>query len=170
MKFLKFRLSKIAGWIVRLTKPFVLRVAGAYGIRIERPGYAYGQHPLVFDGGEEQILHQTPASVYFNTRSGSIHVGKNTVFGEDVKVLTGKHLSIEEANSNGVELHYVPVEGRDIEIGSGCYIGSGAIIIGPVTIGNFSVIGAGSVVTKNIPAYTFAAGIPARVIRELIAK
>lgn len=160
----------IANWIIRKTKPYVWRIAEAYGIKVNRPGYAYGQYPLIFDGGEEQIRHQTPASVFFNTRSGSIHVGKNTVFGEDVKVLTGKHMNIEEASFHGVALHYVPDEGRDIEIGSGCYIGSGAIIIGPVTIGDFAVIGAGSVVTKNIPAYTFAAGVPAKAVRSLIVK
>lgn len=170
MKFLKHKLQQTVGWIIRATKPFVLKVAGAYGIKVERSGIAYGQHPLVFEGGEEQIRHQTPASVYFNTRSGSIRVGKNTVFGEDVKVLTGKHMNIEEANSHGVELHHVPEEGRDIVIGSGCYIGSGAIIVGPVAIGDFAVIGAGSVVTKNIPAGVFAAGVPAKAIRVLQTK
>lgn len=164
-----FKLSNITNWIVRLTKPFVLRAAIAYGIKIERPGYAYGQYPLIIDGGEEQIHHQIPASVYFNTRCGTIHIGKNTVFGEDVKVLTGKHFNVEEASNQGVELHHVPEGGRDITIGSGCYIGSGAIIIGPVTIGDFAVIGAGSVVTKNVPEYTFVAGIPAKVVRQLVA-
>lgn len=167
---IQFSVRRIAGWIICITKPLVLKVAGAYGIKVERSGIAYGQHPLVFEGGEEQIRHQTPASVYFNTRSGSIRVGKNTVFGEDVKVLTGKHMNIEEANSHGVELHHVPEEGRDIAIGSGCYIGSGAIIVGPVTIGDFAVIGAGSVVTKDIPAGVFAAGVPAKVIRVLNIK
>lgn len=170
MKFLRHKLIKIVGWIIGLTKPFVWKLAIAYGIKIERSGIAYGQHPLIFEGGDEQIRHQTPASVYFNTRSGSIYVGRNTVFGEDVKVLTGKHMNIEEANSNQVELHFVPPEGRDIQIGTGCYIGSGAVIIGPVKIGDFAVIGAGSVVTKSIPAYTFAAGVPAKVVRELHSK
>lgn len=170
MKFLKSRLLRIVGWIVRLTKPYVWRLAEAYGVRVDRPGHAYGQYPLIFEGGAEQIRHQTPASVYFNTRSGSIRIGKNTVFGEDVKVLTGKHMNLEEANKHGVELHHVPEEGRDIAIGYGCYIGSGAIIVGPVTIGDFAVIGAGSVVTKDIPAGAFAAGVPAKIIRVLQIK
>ena len=81
-------------------------------------------------------------------------------------VLTGKHLNIDEAGENSLDLHSVLENGRDVNIGSGCYIGSGAIIIGPVQIGDFSVIGAGSVVTKNVPKKTFYAGNPARMIKQ----
>ena len=108
MKFLKSKFLQIASRIIHITKPFVWKLASAYGIKIEQSGIAHGQHPLIIEGGIEQLLHQTPASVYFNTRSGSIRVGKNTVFGEDVKLLTGKHMNIEEAQRYGVELHYVP--------------------------------------------------------------
>jgi acetyltransferase-like isoleucine patch superfamily enzyme len=61
----------------------------------------------------------------------------------------------------------VPSAGRDIVIGSGCYIGSSSVIIGPVTIGNHAVIGAGSVVTHDVAAGTFVAGVPARLIAQL---
>jgi acetyltransferase-like isoleucine patch superfamily enzyme len=89
------------------------------------------------------------------------------VFGEDVKVLTGKHVNFKESEILGVPLHFVPESGREISIGEGCYIGSGAIIIGPVTIGDYSVIGAGAVVTKSLPGKVFAAGNPARIIKDL---
>ena len=52
-----------------------------------------------------------------------------------------------------------------IEVGNDVYIGYGVIIIGPVTIGNGAVIGAGSVVTKNIPPYAIVVGNPAKVLR-----
>ena len=154
-------------WFIKKTERIVWLFANAYGLRIDRAGYGHGQFPLIFGGGDFQVAHQTPRSCYFNTRSGPITIGKNTVFGEDVKVLTGKHTNVQESEELGVPLHFVPESGRDILIGEGCYIGGGAIIIGPVTIGDFSVIGAGSVVTKDIPSRVFAAGNPARIIKNL---
>lgn len=56
---------------------------------------------------------------------------------------------------------------KPVRIGKNVQIYSGCIIVGGVTIGNNSVIAAGSVVTKSIPANCFAAGNPARVIRKL---
>lgn len=125
-----------------------------------------GQHNLIIEGGNYQKFHQIPRSVYFNTRCGIIKIGKNTVFGERVMVLTGKHLSINEVSSVD-ELHSVPDGGRDIIVGINCYIGSGAILIGPLNIGNFSVIGAGAVVVKNVPSHEFHAGNPAKFIKKL---
>jgi maltose O-acetyltransferase len=157
-------------WLIRITKPLVWRLAEAYDLRVDRPLHAYGQHPLVIGGDRAKALHNIPKSVYFNTRSGCIVVGENTVFGEDVQVLTGKHMHVEEARRAGVAHHHVPEEGRDISIGAGCYIGSGAIIVGPVEIGDFAVIGAGSVVTRSIPTRAFAAGVPAKVLRDLASE
>lgn len=54
-----------------------------------------------------------------------------------------------------------------VVIESGCWIGDGVKILGGVTIGRNSVIGANSVVTESIPAYSVAAGAPARVIRRI---
>jgi len=56
---------------------------------------------------------------------------------------------------------------KPIEIGSDVWIGGGAIICPGVDIGSQSVIGAGSVVTRNIPGGVFAAGNPCRVIRAI---
>jgi serine O-acetyltransferase len=54
-------------------------------------------------------------------------------------------------------------------IGAGAYIGTGARILGPVCIGQNSVIGANAVVLQDVPANSVAVGIPARIIRENIA-
>jgi maltose O-acetyltransferase len=56
---------------------------------------------------------------------------------------------------------------RPIEIGSDVWVGGGAILCPGVRIGSRSVIGAGSVVTRDIPEAVFAAGNPCRVIREI---
>lgn len=155
-------MRKFVHWLVRMTRPTVWRVAELYHFRVNKHCLAQGQHPLTVESPE-----YVPRTVYFNTRSGSVTVGSDTVFGEDVMVLTGKHYNAEEAHAAGVDLHYVPEGGRDIRIGRGCYIGSGAILIGPLSIGDFAVVGAGSVVTHDIPSRVFAAGAPARVVRTL---
>ncbi len=105
----------------------------------------------------------------FNTNSGTITIGDDTIFGYNCMVITGQHRFYK-----GKRVHLqpdapfdeVPYEGNDIKIGSGCCICSGAIIIKGVTIGDNVIIGAGSVVTKDIPANCFAVGNPARVVRS----
>ena len=57
--------------------------------------------------------------------------------------------------------------GKSVEIGADVWIGGGAIILPGVRIGSRAVIGAGSVVTRDIPENVFAAGNPCRVIREI---
>jgi maltose O-acetyltransferase len=57
--------------------------------------------------------------------------------------------------------------GKPVVIGSDVWVGGGAIVCPGVTVGSRSVIGAGSVVTKDIPEDVFAAGNPCRVIRVL---
>lgn len=160
-------MKSIFKWFIGITKPYVWRLAEAYDIKVERHCHPFGQYPLEVADTPEMAKHHIPKSVYFNTRSGRISVGKNVLFGEDVKVLTGKHMNIEEAVAARTDLHHVPEDGRDILIEEGCYIGSGAIIVGPVVVGNHAVIGAGAVVTKDVPPYTFVAGVPAKFVRKL---
>lgn len=156
----------IVSLFVRLTRPIVWRIANLYDLRIQTHVRPQGQHPVVVAGGDEQARAMIPKSLYCNTRSGSINIGIGSMFGEDVKLLTGKHLSVDEAEAAGMPLHAVPPDGRAIVIGNYCYIGSGAIIIGPVEVGDHAVIGAGSVVTKSVPPRSFVAGVPARVIHQ----
>lgn len=101
----------------------------------------------------------------FNTQSGTITIGDHTIFGDNCMLITGYHRYYKgrRARLHADAPKEVPDEGHDITIGSGCYIGSGAIILRNVTIGDNVMIGAGSVVTKNIPGNCFACGIPAQV-------
>lgn len=101
----------------------------------------------------------------FNTRSGSIFVGDGVVFGHNVMVLTGLH-TVTKRGSVGTRETDCEAQ-RDIHIESGAWIGSGAIILGGVRIGRDTVIGAGSVVTKDMPSEVLAAGNPCRVIRKI---
>jgi acetyltransferase-like isoleucine patch superfamily enzyme len=109
------------------------------------------------------------ADAIFNISSGNIVVKENTIFAHQVYVLTGVHRFYKGklAKLQDGAPREVPESGYDITIGAGCFIGSGVIILNSCTIGDNVIIGAGSVVTKNIPDNVFAAGIPARVINKL---
>lgn len=157
----------LASWLVRRTRGPVRGLLRLYGIRLNHLGPT-GSHLVIFRGGQSQA-ETLPESTIFNTRSGEIVVEEDVVFGEDVQLLTGKHLSAWEATTLGLPLHYVPPNGRDIRIGRGSYVGSGALVIGPVTLGEYSVVGAGSVVTRDVPPFTFVAGVPAQVRYEVPA-
>ena len=105
----------------------------------------------------------------FNVNSGNIIIKDNTIFGHNCMLLTGTHQFYNGKRASLSKSHSVqetPSNGRDILIGQGCFIGSGAIIIGPVTIGDNVIIGAGSVVTRDIESSCFSAGIPNKVISK----
>lgn len=90
-----------------------------------------------------------------------VDIGSNTMFGPNVQIYTATH-PLEAA-----ERRKGPEYAKPIKIGCDVWVG-GTVVINPgVTIGDRSVIGAGSVVVKDIPADVFAAGNPCKVIRYL---
>jgi acetyltransferase-like isoleucine patch superfamily enzyme len=114
------------------------------------------------------------ANTLFNLSSGQIIVGDRTIFGHNVQCLTGTHLfhngqrvsiweEFDDGSYGGGEKE-VPANGRDIHIGNGCFIGSGAILIGPLTIGDNSIVGAGAIVTKDIPINSVVMGQSAKIV------
>lgn len=104
----------------------------------------------------------------FNTNSGIITIGKNTVFGHNCMVITGRHRFYNGQRARLVVeedvLKETPDFGFDIEIGEGCFIGSGVTILAPVKIGNNVIIGSGSIIYKDLPSDCFAAGNPVRIV------
>jgi maltose O-acetyltransferase len=89
-----------------------------------------------------------------------VRIGDYTLFGPGVQILTPLH-PLE------AELRRKQEYGKPIEIGSDVWVGGGALILPGVKIGSKTVIGAGSVVTKDVPDGVFAAGNPCRVVREI---
>jgi maltose O-acetyltransferase len=90
----------------------------------------------------------------------SVKIGSFTLFGPAVQIYTPMH------PFNGEQRRQEEF-GRPVEIGSDAWVGGGAIILPGVRIGDRAVIGAGSVVTWDIPDGVFAGGNPCRVIREI---
>ena len=162
-------LKLLARGLIRWTKPIVWKVAEAYDLKIHKHCIGSGSHPVVVLGGDEQKRNMIPKSVYFNTRSGKIVIGSESVFGEDVCLLTGKHIGRAESDRLRLPLHAVPARGRYIIIGKGCYIGSRAILIGPLFVGDYAIVAAGAVVTKDVPSGAFVGGVPAREVRSAMA-
>ncbi len=101
---------------------------------------------------------------------GSSIVGHRSIrIGDDV--WTGHHVHITDMN-HGFELDDVPIgeqyqDERPVSIGDGSWIGHGCVILPGARIGHHAVVGAGSVVTGEVPDRTVAVGVPARVVREL---
>ena len=89
-----------------------------------------------------------------------VRVGDYTLFGPAVQIYTPLH-------PLNAELRRREEYGKPVEIGSDVWVGGGAIILPGVRIGSRTVIGAGSVVTRDVPDDVFAAGNPCRVIRAI---
>lgn len=126
---------------------------------------AWIEPPFYCDYGNNIRLGR---GVYFNFNCtvldvARVEIGDRTLFGPGVQLYTASHpLSAAERRS-GLE------SGQPITIGDDCWIGGGVIVCPGVTIGARSVIGAGSVVTRDLPEDSLAAGNPCRVVRSLAA-
>ena len=90
-----------------------------------------------------------------------IYIGDHTMIGPNVVIATGGHPLLPELRQKGYQYN------APVHIGKNCWIGAGAIIVPGITIGDHSVIGAGSVLTKHIPSNVLAVGNPCKVLREI---
>lgn len=146
------------------TKPDELEKRG----RLSRKLFAEGgqtvqiEPPFYCDYGFNIRLGE---SVYFNYNCivldvCAVRIGSFTMFGPAVQIYTPLH-------PMNAELRRRVEYGKPVEIGSDVWVGGGAIVCPGVRIGSRTVIGAGSVVTRDLPEGVFAAGNPCRVIREI---
>lgn len=90
-----------------------------------------------------------------------IYIGDHTMMGPNVNLATANHPLLPELREKAYQYNL------PIHIGKNCWLGAGVIVVPGVTIGDNTVIGAGSVVTKDISANSLAVGNPCRVLREL---
>ncbi|PXY01486.1 sugar O-acetyltransferase [Marinifilum breve] len=119
--------------------------------------------PFYCDYGINMIIGD---NVFFNFNCvvldvAHVKIGDRTKMGPNVQIYTATHPMNYKERASGLEL------GKAITIGNDLWIGGAAIICPGVTIGDRTVIGSGSVVTKDIPSDVFAAGNPCKIIREL---
>ena len=92
----------------------------------------------------------------------SIEIGDDVYFGPNVYVTDQNHSAVDPEQPVG---HQAAPE-RPVSIGDGSWIGTNAVILPGVRIGSRAVVGAGSVVTRDVPAGAVAVGAPARVLPD----
>jgi len=121
------------------------------------------QPPFYCDYGSNMRIGE---KVFFNFNCVVLDVtyvtiGSRSLFGPNVQVYTATHPIDFKVRASGLEY------AKPISIGDDVWVGGSAVICPGLVIGDRCVIGAGSVVTKDIPSDVFAAGNPCRVIRAL---
>jgi len=133
----------------------------------------------------DNVIIRPSCSVYTSSSKSRLLIGKNTEIGNHSTisayreiiigdgVLTGPHVYIADHNHNylnpNVHIYKQGVlaeENSRVIIGEGTWLGTNVVIVGSVKIGKQCVVGANTVVTKDIPDYSVAVGIPARVIKR----
>lgn len=90
--------------------------------------------------------------------TGGVDIGDDTLIGPGVRIISYQH-----HYAAGQTIRSQPTEGKPIRIGRDCWIGANAVILAGVNIGDGAIIGAGAVVTRDIPASAIAVGVPASV-------
>jgi acetyltransferase-like isoleucine patch superfamily enzyme len=115
------------------------------------------------DGGVSIGNNVQLFDLFINSVGAKVRIEDDVFFGHRVMLITGNH----DYTLFGLE-RQTKVGGKDIHIGEGAWIGSGSIILGGVTVGKHAVIAAGSVVTRDIPDYWIAGGVPAKGIKPIM--
>lgn len=124
----------------------------------------YIEPPMHANFGFSHVYFGSNVYANFNLTcvdDGKISVGDNTLIGPNVTIITACHPASIELRKNGYQYN------KDVHIGRNAWIGSNVIIMPGVSIGDNSIIGAGSLVTKDIPSNVIAFGAPAKVQREI---
>lgn len=125
-------------------------------VYIEAPFYSnFGGHHCHFGSHIYVNYHLTCVD------DTHIYIGDYTMIGPNVTIATAGHPILPELRQRGLQYN------MPVRIGQNCWIGAGAIIMPGVTIGDHVVIGAGSIVTKDIPSNVVAVGNPCKVMREV---
>ena len=161
-------------------------------LRIMRAGIVAGKNIYIGKAcsliGKRKILLQDSVVVRPNVQiwsgGGIIKIGTGTEIGERCRISISNSLEIGEKVLLSPNVYItdcdheyrdikIPVmdqgivqKGQRVSIGDGSYIGINTVIVGNVKIGKHCIIGANSVVTKNIPDYCLAIGSPARIIKK----
>lgn len=138
-------------FISPLAAPYPERLVIGARTYVSAHVYIYGDHEL----GEDCTLNP------FSELRGRVRMGNGVRVGAHTSILGFNHLTSPDA-----PIYQQPLTYKGISIGDDVWIGSHVVIVDGVEIGAHSVIGAGSVVTKDVPAWSVVAGNPARRIRD----
>lgn len=124
----------------------------------------YIEPPFYANWGGKNVYMGDKCYANFNLTlvdDGNIYIGNQVMFGPNVTIATANHPILPELRETGLQYN------KDVHIGNNVWIGANVTIVPGITIGDNSVIGAGSVVVKDIPANVVAYGNPCKVAREI---
>lgn len=131
--------------------------------KIELKDDIYISRYCVIRAGKGKIFIDSNVNIGWHTMLygyGGIEIGKNTLLANNVHIHSGNHV-YKDPN---IPIRLQGGEGKPVKIGKDVWLASYVIVLPGVTIGDGSVIGAGTVVTKDIPPYSIAVGNPVRII------
>ena len=169
-----------------LVARLALRRMTPTGRRMKLDGMLFlGPHVTIQIGRSAQVRFGRWVWIGHGTKirchEGEVSIGAKTVLGQECTISAYQHVSIGEQciladrvmlidfDHNVAETERpIRVQGiykRDTRVGSNVWIGHGAQILRGVTVGDNAIVGAGSVVTKDVPANAVVGGVPARVLR-----
>lgn len=156
--------SKLVGFVVGIRNYFILGLyyrVGKYGKNV-----IISRGFKIFHGAKNiqigNFVCLVDCLINSGDKNGKIIIGDYVFMGHRVMLLARSH-DIKKTN---MERMTTIIE-KPIIIESGVWVGSGSVVLGGVRIGKNSVIGAGSVVTKNVPQNSIYAGIPAKFVKKI---
>lgn len=128
------------------------------GVYVGHDAMLKGYHRGLLEIGDGSWIGQR---CFFHA-AGGLRIGRNVGIGPEVKILTSTHAEA----GRGVPILHAPLRFAQVVVDDDADLGVGAIVLPGVTIGRGAQIGAGAVVTRDVPAFAVAAGNPARVLRS----
>ena len=120
--------------------------------------------PISANNGLSNVHFGKNVVVNFNANfvdDGDIFIGDDTMIGPNVSVITALHPVSPRLRAAKIQYN------KPVRIGRNVWLGAGAIILPGVTVGDNSIVGAGSVVTRDVEENTIVVGNPARVLRKI---
>lgn len=147
----------------RVSYRSVIRTAGGGSITIGRNCEIHAFAMILTYGGDIAIGDNCSVNPFVIIYGhGGVRIGNGVRIAAHSVIIPANH----NVSVGGTPLYRSGVSAKGITIGNDVWIGSGARILDGVCIASNAVVGAGSVVTKSVPAHATVAGVPARVIRE----
>jgi acetyltransferase-like isoleucine patch superfamily enzyme len=140
---------------------YVLRsLFAAHGRRFVFDPFGLYTFSTIFVGNDVSIN----ARPTLMARHSEIHIGNKVMFGPEVMIIAGNHNTSVVGDFMSDVTHKRPEDDQDVVIEDDVWIGSRAVVLKGVVIGRGAIVGAGAIVTRSVPPYAVAVGVPARVV------